>query len=227
MTTTHIMLDIETLGTRPGCVIASIGACTFDPETGAVARQTFYDVIDIPDAVAAGLVIEPGTVLWWMRQDDVSRAEITRQGGRSTLIDALSSFSAWFSEVGATESTQVWANGASFDFPILEAGYRAAGLTAPWAYWQQRCFRTARKLLPVFETRMQGTKHNALDDAKHQAELLVVALRRQAQRRQRHSEAKRLMQELHAHLTGIEAANIPQALQDGIASIVTHDKEMA
>lgn len=180
MSASHIMIDIETLGTQPGCVIASIGACTFDPDTGAVARQTFYDLVDIADAVGAGLAIEAGTVLWWMRQDNESRAEITREDCRAPLREALASLNEWFAEVGAHKKTAVWANGASFDFPILEAGYRAVGLSAPWAYWQQRCFRTAAKLLPVREERMRGVKHNALDDAIYQARQLVCALRRQA-----------------------------------------------
>lgn len=35
--TTHIMLDLETWGKRPGCDIRSIGACVFDPVTGDVS----------------------------------------------------------------------------------------------------------------------------------------------------------------------------------------------
>lgn len=34
---THVMLDLETWGTRPGCEIRSIGACVFDPVEGWVA----------------------------------------------------------------------------------------------------------------------------------------------------------------------------------------------
>lgn len=36
--TTHVMLDLETWGTEPGCDIRSIGACVFDPSTGYVAE---------------------------------------------------------------------------------------------------------------------------------------------------------------------------------------------
>lgn len=32
----HVMLDLETWGTRPGCDIRSIGACVFDPVAGIV-----------------------------------------------------------------------------------------------------------------------------------------------------------------------------------------------
>ncbi len=37
MTITHVMIDLETWGTSPGCDIRSIGACVFDPVTGYVA----------------------------------------------------------------------------------------------------------------------------------------------------------------------------------------------
>lgn len=38
MTAIHIMLDLETWGTRPGNDIRSIGACVFDPISGAVSK---------------------------------------------------------------------------------------------------------------------------------------------------------------------------------------------
>jgi len=37
MSVTHVMLDLETWGTEPGCDIRSIGACLFDPVSGAVS----------------------------------------------------------------------------------------------------------------------------------------------------------------------------------------------
>lgn len=37
MSVTHVMLDLETWGTAPGCDIRSIGACVFDPVGGYVA----------------------------------------------------------------------------------------------------------------------------------------------------------------------------------------------
>ena len=101
MRSSDIMIDIETLGTTPGCVVTSIGACTFSPTDGTAGLQTFYDRIDISDAVGAGLVIEPDTVIWWMGQDADSRAELTRTDGRSTLSDALDNLGEWFTEVGA------------------------------------------------------------------------------------------------------------------------------
>lgn len=37
MSVTHVMLDLETWGKRPGCDIRSIGAVVFDPHTGDVS----------------------------------------------------------------------------------------------------------------------------------------------------------------------------------------------
>lgn len=57
MTAIHIMLDLETWGTRPGCDIRSIGACVFDPHCGYVAipsgdenndAKSFYVATDNP-----------------------------------------------------------------------------------------------------------------------------------------------------------------------------------
>lgn len=49
---THIMLDLETWGNRPGMDLRSIGACVFDPITGTVASRnspgTFYVAVDNP-----------------------------------------------------------------------------------------------------------------------------------------------------------------------------------
>jgi hypothetical protein len=179
MRSSDIMIDIETLGTTPGCVIISIGACTFSPTDGTAGCQTFYDRIDISDAVGAGLAIEPDTVIWWLVQDADSRAELTRTDGRSTLSDALDNLGEWFTEIGANPETQVWANGASFDFPILEAAYRAVHKAPPWNYRQLRCYRTARKILPsIEELTPQGIKHHALCDAHYQARVLSAILTR-------------------------------------------------
>lgn len=41
-----IMLDLETLGTKPGSVVLSVGACTFGH---GVARRTYHQHLDLDD----------------------------------------------------------------------------------------------------------------------------------------------------------------------------------
>lgn len=67
----HIMLDLETWGTEPGCDIRSIGACVFDPVAGWVADMevatdeqqhpgTFYIACDNPEVDTFRQQVGPG-----------------------------------------------------------------------------------------------------------------------------------------------------------------------
>ena len=74
----HIMIDLETMGTRPDAPIVAIGAVAFRPdsqhkdgemELGGI-YGTFYMTIDLAKSVREGAVIDPDTVMWWMQQSD-------------------------------------------------------------------------------------------------------------------------------------------------------------
>jgi hypothetical protein len=69
-----IMLDLETLGTKPGGIILSIGAAQFDLKKGLIdADNTFYENIQISDSVEKGFTITGETIEWWFKQDDNAR----------------------------------------------------------------------------------------------------------------------------------------------------------
>ena len=67
---------------------------------------------------------------------------------------------------------EIWGNGADFDNPILEAAYDLLKMPAPWKYNEGRCYRTLKSLFPTVVAIPQAAnaKHNALLDAKNQAE---------------------------------------------------------
>lgn len=59
-----VMVDLETLGRRAGCVIVSIGAVKFDPKTGFVdVDNSFYKAITVESAMRYGLTVDPSTLL--------------------------------------------------------------------------------------------------------------------------------------------------------------------
>ncbi len=178
----HIMIDLETMGTRPSSPIVSIGAVAFhgekrhkdgDTEQGDIV-STFYDIIDLTWAVRDGAVMDPETVIWWMRQSDEAREAITRRGIEPKV--ALARFSHW---VGQWPIEGVWGNGASFDNVILSETYARLGMKAPWPFWKDRCYRTVKNFFPEIEYARSGVHHNALDDARTQA-LHLIELDRQA-----------------------------------------------
>lgn len=182
----NIMLDLETLGTAPGSVVVTIGACFFG---GGEIGPTFYERIDIKDSQAHGLKIDTDTILWWFKQNEEARLEMTKQG--ESLSRILSRFGDWIQEgmaksykgaMSAADLTDfkkylktvtIWGNGAAFDNTLLSAVYSAAGHVRPWSYSNDRCYRTLKSLFPQVELVREGTYHNALSDAISQAKHLM------------------------------------------------------
>lgn len=162
-----VMIDLETMGTTPGSAIVSIGACFFDRAIGAIG-DTFEASISLKSCVAAGLTLDPDTVMWWLGQSDAARGKLTGTTGRP-LADELFSFAGWLRRV-ATGPVRPWGNAASFDCGLLAEAYRAAGMDIPWKFWDERCYRTLKeenKHVPYVRT---GIPHHALSDAISQAQ---------------------------------------------------------
>lgn len=166
------MLDLETMGTAPGSAILAIGAVEFAHST---ILGTFYQKIDLQSAVDLGLVMDPQTVLWWLRQSDASRLEIA-QGEGGHIKDVLSDFSNWLRENAIDEEIEMWGNGAAFDNTLLAAAYHKLGMRLPWKYSNDRCYRTVKNLYPDVQMVRDGTHHNALDDARSQAMHLMAMI---------------------------------------------------
>lgn len=165
-----VMLDLETMGRGPDAPIIAIGAVQFDVEAGI--GESFYRTVDLRSSVDGGAVIDPDTVLWWMKQSDAARGAF-RDGGEP-IGAVLDAFRDWL-----PARPRVWGNGAGFDNVILAAAYRRSGRIVPWEFWHDRCYRTIVALHLDMRRAQAGTHHNALDDALSQAMHLVEILRRE------------------------------------------------
>jgi hypothetical protein len=169
-----IMVDLETLGSAPGCIVLSIGAVAFDPRSGALGAA-FHTVVSSPSCRKWELTEDPATLDWWGRQKPEARQVIADAAVSPTsLTQALKAFEDFLREHGGANQVRVWGNGSDFDNAILADLYRRTGRRLPWAFWNSRCFRTLKGLIAVAEPERAGVHHNALDDARHQA---VWALR--------------------------------------------------
>jgi exodeoxyribonuclease VIII len=162
----HIMLDLETLGNKPGAVIVAIGAVIFG---GGVLGREFYSRINAESAVRSGLKLDVSTVLWWMKQNDAAREELNKPG--EDIAVALECFKDF-----VPTNAIVWGNGSDFDNTLLSAAYDACGMALPWKFYNNRCYRTVKGMFPDVKLERVGTAHNALDDAKSQAEHLMRML---------------------------------------------------
>lgn len=160
-----VMIDIETLGTAPGCAVLSVGAVAFDRDG---LGPGFYQTISLKSCEEAGLSIDADTLEWWLEQGEEAREVLTGGGDlRDTLVD-LSDF--------VEGHDEVWANSPSFDCAILEGAFDAVGLETPWAYYMTRDFRTLKNLPVAVDVEHDGLEHDALDDARHQARVASETL---------------------------------------------------
>lgn len=173
----HVMVDLETLGTVPGCVGFSIGACHFYPDLGSIASE-FYAVISVEDSLAHFLAEDEETKEWWDKQSPEARAVLdqAREPSARGLVEVLEEFNLWQKDLGPKSSIRIWGNGADFDNPILRVMYDCAKVKPYAGGYGGRCYRTLKNLDELFgfnfrfhKMERQGTHHNALDDAKSQA----------------------------------------------------------
>ena len=167
------MLDIETLGNSSNAAIVQIAACFFDIETGDIGAE-FDILVDIQDSAAYG-AIDPSTIKWWFGQSEQAQKVIT--DGFTQLEHALHEFKDFlYGDEESTSKIQVWGNGSGFDNVILANAYKALKMPVPWKHWNDRDVRTIvelgrsiKNVDPKKYMPFDGTPHNALDDAKHQA----------------------------------------------------------
>jgi len=167
----HVMLDLETFGTGNKAVIVSIGAVKFALD-GTGVHNSFHVGVDPESCVRHGLEMDASTVMWWLDngRDDARRALLDMD--RLDLPTALEGFSMWF----GPDSLPVWGSGASFDNVLLRSAYKATGQDCPWKFWDDRCYRTVKNLLPQVGLLRTGTHHSALDDALDQTRHLLKLL---------------------------------------------------
>ena len=74
-----------------------------------------------------------------------------------------------------TNPREIWCNGASFDFPMLDAAFRAMGGKVPWEYWQQRDVRTMWYAAFPDSKPEESATHDAGEDCYRQIRMLREA----------------------------------------------------
>lgn len=136
---TDLMIDFETLDTRPTAAVTQLGWCLFN----AKERRTGFK--------HAGYKIKPNTdersvswdtICWWMKQSDEARSQMI-SGDFISVGSALGKLNTEILLSGsAVAIKRVWACGSDFDLPIYANCARQHGTVAPWQFWEHRCLRT-------------------------------------------------------------------------------------
>ncbi|MDG9928501.1 MULTISPECIES: 3'-5' exoribonuclease [unclassified Pseudomonas] len=173
---THFILDLETMGNRPTSAIVAIGCVRIE---NLQITDTFYRHVDLQSSLSAGLTVDAGTINWWLRQSREAQEAITSPEPVQ-VFEALLDLCEFMGAVRTGEPNRqalLWGNGSSFDNVIIGSAFDAHNIERPWMFWNDRDLRTLLALYPEAETLpFEGIKHHALDDAKHEARQLIMAL---------------------------------------------------
>jgi 3' exoribonuclease, RNase T-like len=181
--TRHVILDLETLSTRPDAAILQIGAVCLDSEGNKLREfeATMGQDIAGISAKRYGRHVSVDTLIWWEGQSIEARnsAFYAVNGERLDYKEAMLAFCNWFNYSGIKKETAVWGRGPDFDNVILASSIEAVGLELPWHYPNNRCLRTLMdiaNLNPKDISRSEDEiEHTALGDARFEARLFKYA----------------------------------------------------
>lgn len=179
-----VMVDLETLGTKPGSVILSIGAVAFnprkpwDPMFGQPVNEVrFLSLVSLESCLDVGLRIDPGALRFWLEQEHIARKQAF--AGDVPIGAALRSLSDWLYKIAPGEngesSAKIWGHGASFDPPILAAAYDKCGLPLPWKF---REVRDTRTVFDMANYSYRGKHHTVIEDCLGQCEAICESYKK-------------------------------------------------
>lgn len=181
---THFSLDIETLDTETSAVVLSIGCTRFIPATEE--RHGFHVSLDLEQQLAMGRTISTDTFHWWAKElarmsespfpDEPIKPAEALWMLRDYLIDQSQEPNGHLDMHG--KDRYVWLRGPHFDWSILENLAKQCDVNLPVLFHRVSDQRTFCR---PYEMAIKGavpsvTKHNALEDARYQAEALLYVV---------------------------------------------------
>jgi len=188
----NIMIDLETMGTRPTSMFLSIAAVCFDPFSGQMIGEPFYSRVDLNSYQALAyqgypaFTYDVSTLEWWMGNtiSADARLEAFVNKPRYDVREVLEKFIQWCNGFVSRTSIKPWSHGASFDIPILENTMSLLGLTIPWKFWDARDTRTLFDIAKIRYADVVSPEakkypaHHALGDCFRQIEGVKQSLRK-------------------------------------------------
>lgn len=139
----HVMIDLETLGTRPDACIIQIGAVLFEPVSGGkiLNGKGFNRHVLVQDGSGS---IDHGTLCFWLTENSAAKMGHELSTVADPLAEVLQAFVEWpmeAHELSWEAITGMWAAPSDFDLPILKSAYAKLGMDVPW---DRRVTRDAR-----------------------------------------------------------------------------------
>lgn len=167
----NVMIDVETLSTRPDAVIIQIAAVKFEFKSDKT--ENFVANCSMKSSIELGLHTDKATLDWWKEQPPEVLKSILKD-----TIPISDSINQFIDFVSPSKDMVFWANGMNFDYPVIESTCRALDVPVPWKYWNLRDTRTVYSIFGLDWRNYPriGSYHNAIDDCLTQIKALKECL---------------------------------------------------
>lgn len=186
----EMMIDLETLDTKPSAVVLSVGAVVWETlysEADGLTyeiKDRFLRVLNMEEQFSRGRTVSQSTLLWWQRQDSTAQVEAFNPVRRNVrlVLDELRGFVDQYADqsVGDLGINAFWASPATFDFPIWEDLAMTFSNFVPWTYRQKYDVRTVVREANLsardhLDSTLVGIPHTPVYDCEWQVSLLTAA----------------------------------------------------
>jgi hypothetical protein len=161
----HLMIDIETVDTRPTAAIVSVAFLLFDP-TSREQKEVYSANLDLGEQLMLGRTASLDTLTWWLQQDIAARRKAFAP---ESVIDSRYTQDTMRSIIQDSNIEHIWANDPDFDCTILRD---FMGYDFKWPFWKHRSMRTIKAEHPDkygIEYPYPFIAHDPMGDCKKQA----------------------------------------------------------
>lgn len=170
---THIMLDIETLGTGSNSLVLSIGAVEFSL-SGTTFRQFSVNLPILEQIINPTVEVDMDTIKWWKSQSAEAKAALLHKKPCKSVKEGLKAFHDF---IKTFENPVIWGNGCTFDNVIMRNLFKSFNLDFPTPFYTDMDVRTVVQLADYEKVnkltgKFTGTKHDAIADCLHQVKLV-------------------------------------------------------
>lgn len=158
----RVMMDIETLSSKPNAVVTAIGLAYFNKTEVTGTAVWYLDYSKDPGH------IESRTVRWWLEQaEDIRTLNLRGEAPSGDQVAFV---------YDALKGRQVWGNGPQFDCCIMRDWFTRFGSPCPWHFRDERDCRTMFAIGRALNvtTPPKSNAHDARADAVWQAEYVLA-----------------------------------------------------
>lgn len=172
----NIMLDIETLSSKPNGIILSVAAVPFYFEVESPSLAPFQMNCSIDEQYAKGRHIDTPTLQWWMHQPRFKERYKDQHHPTYVLHGLVYAIENWKKGFNAkSKDVRLWAKSPSYDLVMLKSLADDFYVKLPWKFYQERDVRTLYELGDIDNNSLPDAPHNPIEDCNLQIKYCIKA----------------------------------------------------